>query len=347
MSAASPFPLLATQVGHDCAGAVQFCTPDHLDDLIGRPGAIEPLSEFQVADRLRGLRADTTSWLGPGFTGQFSLAGAQSKTALAYIDGVGWGLPRGSSPTTHILKPAVVGLDGHDLNEHMCMSAARSCGLSAARTRIVRFEDQTAVAVERFDRRTIDGELVRIHQEDLCQALGLHPALKYQSDGGPSPSAIANLIRAVMPATSATAAVERFVDALAFNWIIAGTDAHAKNYSLLHAGQQTRLAPLYDVASALPYDTTAGHKLRLAMKVGSHYRLPATDRPSSWQGLAGAIGLPFDDVAARVLGLTAQVAGAFAHVASDPDVATLGSDLPARLTDAVASRAEHCSRVMS
>jgi serine/threonine-protein kinase HipA len=347
VSVASPFRLLTTQVGHDCAGAVQFCRPDHIDELVGRPGTVEPLTERQIADRLRELRADTTSWLGPGFAGQFSLAGAQSKTALTYIDGVGWGLPRGSAPTTHILKPAVVGLDGHDLNEHLCMSAARSCGLAAARTRIERFEDQTAVVVERFDRRAVDGELVRIHQEDLCQALGIHPANKYQSDGGPSPSAITDLFRAVMPPASATEAVNRFVDGLAFNWIIAGTGAHAKNYSLLHAGHQTRLAPLYDIASALPYDSSDGHKLRLAMKVGNHYRLRATDRPSSWRGLADDVGVPFDDVVSRVLELTTLATVAFAEIASDPSVATLASDLPARLTDAVASRADHCSRLLS
>ncbi|MDZ7732548.1 MAG: HipA domain-containing protein [Acidimicrobiia bacterium] len=212
VSVASPFPLLSTRVGHDCAGAVQFAAPDDVDDLIGRPGSVVPLDDAEIASRLRQLRADTTTWLGPGFTGQFSLAGAQAKTALAFDDVYGWGLPQGSAPTTHVLKPAVVGLDGHDLNEHLCLSAARRCGLPAARTRVAGFEDQTAIVVDRYDRREVDGELVRVHQEDVCQALGVHPGRKYQSDGGPSPRDIAELLRSAMPSNRARDAIGRFVD---------------------------------------------------------------------------------------------------------------------------------------
>ncbi|MDD9370810.1 MAG: type II toxin-antitoxin system HipA family toxin [Acidimicrobiales bacterium] len=347
VSVASPFPLLSTQVGHDCAGAVQFCAPDALDALIGRPGEVEPLTEGQVASRLRQLRSDTTTWLGPGFTGQFSLAGAQAKTALTFDEVGGWGQPHGSAATTHILKPAVVGLDGHDLNEHLCLAAARRCGLSAARTRVEAFEDQTAIVVDRYDRRIVDGELVRIHQEDICQALGVRPGRKYQSEGGPSPADVAGLLRSVMPTGRAIDALGRFVDALAFNWIVAGTDAHAKNYSLLHAGHETRLAPLYDIASALPYDTSNGRKLKLAMKLGGEYRLTATDRPSSWRNLAEEVGLPYERVAAQVTALTQQIAPAFAEVAADPVVADLASDLPDRLVAAVATRAEHCARVLA
>jgi serine/threonine-protein kinase HipA len=346
VSVASPFPLLATQVGHDCAGAVQFSPPSSLGDLVDRPGAIDPLSDSDVAERLRELRADSTSWLGPGFTGQFSLGGAQAKTALSHSDADGWGQPRGAAPTTHILKPAVTGLEGHDLNEHLCLAAARHCGLVAARSRVESFEDQTAVVVDRYDRHRDGADVVRIHQEDLCQALGLPPSAKYQADGGPSPADVANLLRAVMPAKEAVEAIERFVEALAFNWIIAGTDAHAKNYSLLHSGQQTRLAPLYDIASALPYDQSDGHRLSLAMQLGGEYRLLVTDRPVTWVRIADDVGLPRDAVAQRVARLTREVGDAFAAVASAPRIAALGSDLPGRLVDAVTARAARCARVM-
>lgn len=152
VSVASPFPLLRTQVGHDCAGAVQFCSPDEVDGLLARPGEISRLTEADVAARLRTLRADSTSWLGPGFTGQFSLGGVQAKTALHRIAGDegtdgGWGVPTGSMPTTHILKPAVVGLEHQHLNEHICLTAARTLGLPAAVTRIEAFEDETAIIV--------------------------------------------------------------------------------------------------------------------------------------------------------------------------------------------------------
>ncbi|MCP3937217.1 MAG: type II toxin-antitoxin system HipA family toxin, partial [Actinomycetia bacterium] len=265
VSLASPFPLLGTHVGHDCAGAVQSRAPDAVDDLIGRHGEITWLTEAEIALRLRTLRVDSTSWLGPGFTGQFSLGGAQAKTALHHAPARGtadedhgdrgrWGAPTGSVPTIHILKPAMAGFEAQNINEHLCLAAARELGLPTANTRIETFEDESAIVVERFDRSTRDGALIRVHQEDLCQALSIPPARKCQSDGGPTPGQVAELIRSTIPGPDAETDVWRFADALVFNWLIAGTDAHAKNYSLLLAGNQIRLAPLYDIASILPCD---------------------------------------------------------------------------------------------
>src|SRR5271156_2585564 len=93
-SASSPFSLLATPIGHDCAGAVRFAAPEALDEVIAQPGAVTWLTAEQVAQRIRELREDTTAWLGRELTGQFSLAGAQAKTALLYEDGR-WGVPSG------------------------------------------------------------------------------------------------------------------------------------------------------------------------------------------------------------------------------------------------------------
>lgn len=95
-------------------------------------------------------------------------------------------MPYGNEPTTHLLKPGIAGFDGHAVNEHLCLATARLLGLRAARSQIVTFDDQTAVAVRRFDRFHREGAVVRVHQEDLCQALAVHPDDKYQSDGGPS-----------------------------------------------------------------------------------------------------------------------------------------------------------------
>jgi serine/threonine-protein kinase HipA len=264
VSASSPFSLLSTPVGEDCAGAVRFAVPAELDRVLDRTGDVVWLTDDDVAQRLRELRADATAWRGRSFTGQFSLAGAQAKTALLLKDGR-WGVPSGSTPTTHILKPAVAGLDDHDLNEHLCLDAARRAGFLAARTSIARFGDESAVVVERYDRlQAPDGTIVRVHQEDLCQALAVPPSRKYQNEGGPGPAQIARLLRDAMSPAVADDAVWRFADALAWNWLIGGTDAHAKNYSLLLAGDQIRLAPLYDIASALPYGSHE-RKLRLAM----------------------------------------------------------------------------------
>jgi serine/threonine-protein kinase HipA len=222
-SASSPFSLLATPIGHDCAGSVRFSSPAALDEVMARPADVAWLTEGEVAQRLRDLREDTTAWLGRGFTGQFSLAGAQAKTALLHED-ERWGVPSGSAATSHILKPAVAGLDDHDLNEHLCLDAARRAGLVAARTRVARFDDESAIVVDRYDRRLVDGRLMRIHQEDVCQALGISPASKYQSEGGPGPREVAKLFRDTMAPRVADDEVRRFLDALAWNWLIAGTD---------------------------------------------------------------------------------------------------------------------------
>lgn len=342
VSASSPFALLSTPVGEDCAGAVRFVAPEQLDALVEQPGSVTWLTEDDVAERLRDLRTDTTAWLGRSFTGQFSLAGAQPKTALLQRDGR-WGIPSGATPTTHILKPAVAGLDDHDLNEHLCLDAARRAGLIAARTSIERFAGETAVVVTRYD-RIVRGETIRrVHQEDLCQALGVPPARKYQNEGGPGPSEVVRLLREAMPPAPAEDAVRRFVDALAWNWLIAGTDAHAKNYSLLLAGPEARLAPLYDVASALPYGAHE-RKLRLAMKLGGDYRLYPDRDP--WPTAAGELSLDVTTLADRVRELATLAPDAFADAVAAHEVTALDRPLPARLLDLVADRARRCRRLL-
>ncbi len=346
VSVASPFPLLGTQVGLDCAGAVQFCAPDEIDGLSNSGGDITWLSEADVATRLRALRTDSTSWLGPGFTGQFSLGGAQAKTALHLDPHTGrWGSPTGSVPTTHILKPAVAGLEHQNINEHLCLAAAREIGLVAAKSQVRTFDDETVIVVERFDRSMREGSLIRVHQEDLCQALSIAPGRKYQSDGGPSPRQVAELIRSTLPGADAETDVWRFADALAFNWLIAGTDAHAKNYSFLLSGNQIRLAPLYDIASILPYDDSKGHRVKLAMKVGDDYRLPRTDRRRAWEAAADDLQLDSERLIDRVRDLAARIPAAFAQAIDDSDAREL-SDMPERLLRLVTDRADRCSALL-
>ncbi len=342
--AGSSFELLATPVGEDCAGAIQFASAERIDAVLARPGSIDWLDEAAVAGKLRDLRSDSSSWLGVDFTGQWSLAGAQAKAALR-LEGGRWGEPGGAAATTHVLKPAIAGLDDHDLNEHLCLTAARAAGLPAVLTRIERFEDQSAVVVERYDRAWRDGALLRIHQEDLCQALNIAPDQKYEADGGPDAAQIVELFREVMPSEVAAASTARFVDALAWNWIVAGTDAHAKNYSLLLRGDQVRLAPLYDVASALAYPDMYVPKLELAMKLGGEYQLNAHGR-RNWQRLANQLSLEPEVVVERVRELAGRAPDALADAAADIDVHRIESPLPDRLVDAVALRAKHCRTML-
>jgi serine/threonine-protein kinase HipA len=343
VSPGSAFSLLATPIGEDCAGAVRFAPPDELERVLGRSGEVTWLTEDEVAQRLLELREDSTAWLGRSFTGQFSLGGAQAKTALLF-DGSRWGVPSGSIPTTHILKPTIAGLDDHDLNEHLCLDAARRAGLIAARSTIGQFADETAVVNTRYDRiGDAERRIARVHQEDLCQALGVPPGGKYENEGGPTPARIARLFRDAMTPQAGEEAVRRFADALIWNWLIAGTDAHAKNYSVLLAGNQVRLAPLYDIASALPYGTHE-RKLRLAMKIGSSYDVFL--QRNRWPDAARELGLDADALVERARELARITPDAFADAASAPEVETLQRDLPGQLLQLVADRARRCLELL-
>jgi serine/threonine-protein kinase HipA len=344
VSARNPFALLR-HVGEDCAGAAQFVRPERVDALMSGEGEVRWLNEDEVAERLRLLRRDPTAWH-TFDTGQFSLAGAQAKTALHYDPDTGrWGEPQGATPTTHILKPAVTGLDDHDLNEHLCLRAADLLGLPAASSYVGQFGSERVIVVERYDRLPHrDGTVTRIHQEDMCQALGQPPTSKYQNEGGPTPEQIITVLREnVFPASAATNAINRFVDALAYNWIIGGTDAHAKNYSVLLSGFQVRLARLYDVASALPYDHMYLPRLRMAMKIGGEYA-PDGVHGRHWRRFALANRLDPDETTARIDDLATRTPDALTASAKDAAVRALRSGLPSGLCHRVAVRAAQCRK---
>jgi serine/threonine-protein kinase HipA len=197
--------------------------------------------------------------------------------------------------------------------------------------------------VTRYD-RSLDGKTVlRVHQEDACQALSVPPARKYQNEGGPTAADVAALLRRSMPPVIAEEAVERFADALIWNWLIGGTDAHAKNYSLLLSGGQVRLAPLYDIASALPYGTHE-RKLRLAMKIGGSYEV--YPRRNTWPAAARDLGLDPGALLDRVRELCERAPDAFAQAAESPEVVALGRELPSTLSALVADRAARCAKLL-
>ena len=291
------YSLLAA-VGRDCVGALQFL-PDGVDP--GAAGGIEgrPLKEKEIADILGDLKRTP---LGVDESGEFriSLAGAQEKTALLHWHDQ-WQVPHGSTATTHILKPEIGRLpNGIDLsqsieNEHLCMRLTASMGLPTARTEIREFSGRRALVVERFDRlHTRDGRLLRLPQEDCCQALSVPPTAKYEPDGGPGMRQILDLLKA---SDESEADQRMFLKAQIVFWLLGATDGHAKNFSIfLLPGARFRLTPLYDVMSAQP-NVDAGeirhNAMKLAMAVGGnrHYTIDSI-MPRHFLQTAAKSGVP-------------------------------------------------------
>jgi serine/threonine-protein kinase HipA len=269
---------LLSRIGRDCVGALQFLPED--EELKGSTeiqGRVASDSEIEgmllnLAQAPLGLERERDF--------RISIAGAQEKTALLrYKDQ--WWKPSGATPTTHILKKQMGTLpNGLDLsnsieNEFYCLRLLAAFGLPVNHAEISNFGKTKALVIERFDRRwTRDGLLLRLPQEDCCQALSVPPSRKYQNDGGPGISDILRLLKA-----SDTPAEDqrRFLKALVVFFLIGATDGHAKNFSIfLGPLGRFRLTPLYDILSAQPSLALGQiHKkqMRLAMFAGTnrHY----------------------------------------------------------------------------
>jgi serine/threonine-protein kinase HipA len=343
VSSRNAFGLIAG-VGEDCAGAVQFVRPDRLDAILGKqPPEIEWLTPGDIAQRLRSLREDHAAWRNPRDTGQFSLAGAQPKTALLLGEGR-WGIPSGRTPTTHILKPPTAHFDGHAENEHFCLELGRAIGLPVANSEVMRFKDEIAIVIERYDRVHAGNVWQRVHQEDTCQALSIQPTRKYQSDGGPGVRDIVDLLKTF--SSKSREDIGTFLDAVYYNWLIAGTDAHAKNYALLIASAgQVRLAPLYDIASILPYPDIDIQKARSSMKIGNEYRLRNIVK-YQWQKLAQGVGVDSDAVTARIVEIAEAILENIPEVTKRTKKEGLDHPLIDRLAKKLTDRIGACRKLI-
>lgn len=337
VSANNPFALLR-HVGRDAAGAVQILPPGEASaDAAERTGDIAWLTDEEFLDIVRGL-AEHSDWDPGRQAGRWSLAGAQSKVAL-YRDPATerWGIPQDATPTTHIIKPAIPGLDNHHINEVLCQRAATELGLAAASCELVDLGNVHAIVSTRYDRRrNSSGQLRRVHQEDLCQALAVHPSQKYQADGGPGIGEVADLFTRLGVADR-RATAQRFFDGLAYNVLIGGNDAHAKNYSMLLQGQRAQLAPLYDLASAVAYPSD--RPLEASMKVGAH-RIMREISTNDWARAGQRLGLGADAAVSRVRELRNSL-----PTALNAAVASLPASAQGRAASLAEQIGEHASVV--
>ncbi|MCA5894728.1 type II toxin-antitoxin system HipA family toxin [Isoptericola sp. NEAU-Y5] len=336
---------LLRHMGADCAGAVQILPEGTAPtDATGS----RALDDAEIAAHLRELRADDSSWAFEQHGGRFSLGGQQGKFALTRAVDGSWHQPTGRAASTHIFKIGVGGLAHSDAAELVTMRAARTLGLSVAGVEAAWFEDQPAVVVERFDRlAAADGSVRRLHQEDLCQALGLWRSAKYESDGGPGVRTIATAVARSVDRRDLATARDDLARSVVFNWVAAGTDAHAKNLALLHVGARTVLAPLYDLvgASLLWRPEEVRYSGRLAMKLGGEYRLRGIG-PGNLVRAAADLGVEAD----WLVQVAAEYAGAFADVVRDATADTaglVGTDVTATFVDRAALRAADVARTLA
>lgn len=273
---------LLERIGAECAGAVSLLKPEE-EPVAAATSEYHPISLAQLAGKFAELPRRP---LLAGEAGiRLSLAGAQGKVVVAVRDG-NYALPIGGSPSTHILKPASPHFTGLVENEFFCLKLALRAGLDVAQVELGQAENVRFLQVLRFDRSELpDGQLVRIHQEDFCQALGIPPELKYQQEGGPNLEACFELVRQV--STSPVVDVLKLFYAVGFNFLVGNGDAHGKNFSFLYTEEGARLAPLYDLVCTRLYPSL---DQTMAMKIGGE-RDPARLQAKHWRKFIQEAGL--------------------------------------------------------
>lgn len=331
ISSDNPFALLE-HIGMDCAGAIQFIAPEEFEASISGEGILTPCTDAEIGRRLRSLLSEPKgSWIVN--RERWSLAGAQSKFALRWNDG--WYEAEGAEATTHIIKPGIHDFNDQALNEHLSLRALGKAGLAVANTEFRDFDGTSAIVIERYDRLVRDGRVIRIHQEDFCQATSTPPNKKYESDGGPN---AVKIIKTLRHSGADEEQVQRFVEGLIGNYLLGAPDAHAKNYSIILDSGTAILAPLYDIASGLPYSytdddgvTRKREGLRTAaMAIGGERRFGMVAR-RHWSRFASNADLNEEWLIATVRALAVLLPEMMDEVFEEEAEAIGDSELPQRM----------------
>lgn len=341
VSSRNPFALLE-HIGLDCPGAVQICSDGQAESAMNQTGKLTALSDASIAERLRRIASGSQGWISN--QEHWSLGGQQSKFALRRESGT-WFMCEGAAATTHILKPGIAGLKLQALNEFLCLKTAERLGLAVEKVSYEVFNGTPAVIAERFDRIAHNSRVLRIHQEDLCQALGYPPEKKYPEDGGPGANEVLGLLRKT--GEDAMSNIRRFIDQLFFNYLTGAPDAHVKNYSLLLSANRQILAPMYDMASNLPY-VERPFDIKLAMGISGQNKicklsLRRLEKFAAVNGL-DAYGFNGDTLAERLSDMAKSTPDAMSEAAREFHEIPGMSELAERLTPLVANV---CSRSSS
>lgn len=250
--------------GQDTAGALSLI-PEGTDaaaDVI-----LVPLSPAALEEKIKASRARNLPLMASWEEIRMSLAGAQEKLGLRIDPSGALFLPEGMAASTHIVKPENASLDFPfcPANEFFCMRLAAELGIGVPVVDLLHLPEPLYV-IERFDRRAakdgeadIDCSVRRLHQIDLCQALGVSPSRKYESEGGLGLHHLFEILQGAFVERPAVA-INAVVQWVAFNYLVGNLDAHAKNIAFLMRGQKAEVAPFYDmlcVEAYLPRATMA------------------------------------------------------------------------------------------
>jgi serine/threonine-protein kinase HipA len=268
VSERNDFSLLAA-VGGDTAGAVTLLPPGREPEPAGHD--VEWLDDDELAQLVEDLPARPMHADEDGEY-RLSLAGAQDKLPVVVGHDGRIGVTKGSTPSTHILKTPIERLANTIANEALCPAIGRELGIDAVHATPHRVRDREFLLVQRYDRREVDGQKLRLHQEDFCQALGIPTDRKYEAEGGPSLAACFALLRRAteIPARE----IVKFVDQVALSFLVGNHDAHGKNYSLLYLPETAgaTLAPAYDIISTFAYHRSDDTARKMAMRIGGQYK---------------------------------------------------------------------------
>lgn len=329
VSGQNDFALL-DRIGGECAGAVTFLEPGQALPAPSQGDDIQWLSDEEVVAILDELPHRPMLAGKDGL--RLSLAGAQDKLPVVF-DGARIGLPRNGTPSSHILKPAIHGVENSVTNEGFCMALAAAMRLKPAKSKVHSVLSRPFLLVERYD-RVVDaqGHRQRLHQEDFCQALGVTPELKYQNEGGPDLARCFELVRRVTRPSAPQ--ILRLLDYVIFNALIGNHDAHAKNFSLLYRGKTPVLAPFYDTLSTAVYPTLTP---RMAMKIGSKYKFSEL-QARHWLQFSEGVGLAKAQAKRRILELAISLPPTARKLESSPGHGFAGSGVVERILALIEQR---------
>ena len=232
---------------------------------------------------------------------RLSLAGAQDKLPVKH-EGNQVFLPLGESPSTHILKVSIPGYRETVQNEAFSMLLARRMGLDVPHTKVFRCSKTPVYMTERFDRVLRKGEILRLHQEDFCQAMGILPDMKYEDEGGPGLEECVALVKkhCSLPVRD----FQRLLQWVVFNFLLGNADAHGKNISLLYRDGTIALAPFYDLMCTRVYGKQLSE--RMAMAIGKERRLDWV-MPRHWDRCAQSLGIRTGVVRTLVVGMAGRI----------------------------------------